>query len=187
MLKDILIKAAELINRDDIINDLRSTNQSCSQATQNDILRLISYYNYTMEKICENYFVIKNSQNLYSDKNRKISFLNLTFEPLKIISVYRNQRPVFFSEYSKYITVPESNSLYEIVYKYLPDQITDLNQKINLPLGVTKKILAYGIASEFLASKNQIDQAEYWNNKFMLEIFKSKTSKNRRLRKTFFL
>lgn len=187
MLKDILIKTAELINRDDIINELKSSNQSSSQAIQNDILRLISYYNYTMEKICENYFTIKNTQKLYSDKNRKISFLNLGFEPIKILSVLKNQKPVFFSEYSKYITVPEANSLYEIVYKYLPDQVSNLSQDVILPIGVTTKILCYGIASEFLASKNHIDQAEYWNNKFMLEIFKSKTSKNRKIKKTFIL
>ena len=61
----------------------------------------------------------------------------------------------------------------------------NLNDKITLPKGVTIKAICYGIASEFLASKNQINQAEYWNNKFMLEIFKSKTSKARKLKLSF--
>lgn len=187
MLKDIILKTAELINRDDITEQLKSQTQTNSNSTQNDILRLISYYNYTIEKLCENYFTIQNTQNIYSDKNRKISYLNFEFEPIKILSVLKNGKPVLFSEYSKYITVPEANVCYEIVYKYLPDSAKNLEDKITLPKGVTIKTVCYGMASEFLASKNQIDQAEYWNNKFMLEIFKSKTSRNRKIKQTFFI
>ena len=185
MLKDVLIKTAELINRDDIREELKSQTPSNSTSIQNDIYRLISYYNYTVEKLCENYFNIKHTQFIYSDKNRKINYLNFTFEPIKILSVSKNGRPLFFSEYSKYLTVPEANVCYEITYKYLPDTIKNLNDNITLPKGVTIKTICYGMASEFLASKNQITQAEYWNNKFMLEIFKSKTSKDRKIKQTF--
>lgn len=187
MLKDILLKTAELINRDDLIEALRNESEISSQSVQNDIYRMISYYNYTMETLCENYFNIINSELIFSDKNRKINFLNFTFEPKKIDKVTKDGRPVFFSEYSKYITVPESKTLYEVSYKYLPDRIINLTDEIALPLGVSEKIISYGIASEFLASKNQISQAEYWNNKFMLEIFKSKTSRDRKLKRTFLL
>ena len=65
MLKDIILKTAELINRDDITEQLKSQTQTNSNSTQNDILRLISYYNYTIEKLCENYFTIQNTQNIY--------------------------------------------------------------------------------------------------------------------------
>ena len=190
MLKDILLKTAELINRDDLINALKNEQietQEISQSIQNDIFRLISYYNYTMESLCDNYFNLVHHQNIYSNGNKKINYLNFDFEPTKITKVTKNEKPVFFSEYSKYITVPEENVLYNITYKFLPDRITDLNQKIELPHGVTKKLLCYGIASEFLASKNQLDFAEYWKNKFMFEIFKSKTTQDRKLKPTFLL
>ena len=180
MLKDILLSTAELINRDDLIEALKSENNSTSQSVQNDIYRLISYYNYTIETLCENYFNIINTEQIFSDKNRKINYLNFTFEPTKIERVTKDGRLVFFSEYSKFITVPESKVLYEVTYKYLPDRKTNLTDEIILPFGVSKKIVCYGIASEFLASKNQFSQAEYWNNKFMLEIFKSKTSRERK-------
>ena len=187
MLKDILIKTAELTNRDDIITELKSKNKSTPQAIQNDILRLISYYNYTIENLCGNYFSLKETQFITSDKNRKINFLNFTYEPKEIVCVKRNQRNIFFSQYSNHITVPEANVSYEIVYKYIPDPVLNLNDKCVLPLGASKKLVCYGIASEFLASKNNIDQAEYWNNKFMLEIFKTKNLNNRKIKKTFFL
>lgn len=186
MLKDILLKTAELINRDDLIESLNKQNNP-SQSIQNDISRMISYFNYTMETLCDNYYNLKHSQNIYSNNNKKISYLNFTYEPTKILKVSKNGRPVFFSEYSKYITVPEGNSVYEVTYKFLPDRVTDLNQEINLPRGVTQKMVCYGIAHEFLASKNQESKAEYWKNKFMFEIFKSKTSQDRRLKPSFLL
>lgn len=183
MLKDILLQTAELINRDDLIEALKSENQSL--LSQNDILRLISYYNYTIETLCENYFNITNTQTMTSDNNRKINYLSFTFEPTKILSVTKNNKPIFFSEFSKYILVPETCTRYEITYKYIPDQVTNFSDDVVLPKGVSNRIICYGIASEFMASKNQPTQAEYWNNKFMLEIFKSKTSRNRKLKQTF--
>ncbi len=183
MLKDILLKTAELINRDDLIEGLN--NDKNSQSIQNDIFRLISYYNYTLETLCENYFNLSNKQIISSDNNRKINYFNFTYKPLKILSVTKNNKTVFFSEYAKYITVPEENTVYEITYKFLPERLTSLEDKTNLPHGITERIICYGIASEFLASKNQYDKAEYWNNKFMFEIFKSKTSRDRKLKPTF--
>lgn len=187
MLKDILIKTAELINRDDIINELNEANNTKSKATQNDILRMISYYNYTLEKLIENYFNIVNSQTIISDNNRKINYLNFNYQPIKILSITDNGKNVLFSEFAKYILVPKEKTAYVINYKYIPDRVTNLNDEIIIPPGVHEKTICYGIASEFLASKNQPIQAEYFNNKFMLEIFKSKTSKDRKIKKTFYL
>lgn len=184
MLKDILLKTAELINRDDLIDGLNKEISENSQAIQNDIIRLISYYNHTIETLCENYFNLTYSQEIYSN-NRKISFLNFNYEPTKVINVLKNKQPVYFSTYSKYILVSEDNCKYEVIYKYLPERILNLSDNIKLPKGVTEKIVCYGIASEFLASKNQLNQAEYWNNKFIFEIFKSKTSRDRKLKQTF--
>ena len=186
MLKDILLKTAELINRDDIIEALNNK-QTPSQSIQNDIYRLISYFNYTLETLCENYFNLTNTQTISSDRNKKINYLNFYKKPLKIIKVLKNNRPVFFLENSKYLTVPEANVSYEITYKFIPEKIVELDSAVNLPFGVSERIICYGIASEFLASKNQLEKSEYWNNKFMFEIFKSKTSKDRKVKQTFII
>ena len=186
MLKDILLKTAEILNRDDIINELNNPTNS-SQAIQNDIYRLISYFNYTLDTLCENYFNITNSQNIYSDKDKKISFLNFENEPTQILKVLCNDKPVFFSKYSKFITVPEAKKKYKIIYKFIPQRVTNLSDEIAMPTGVSEKLISYGMASEFFASKNLFEQSQYWNNKFMLEIFKSKTSQDRKLKQTFWL
>lgn len=187
MLKDILIKTAELINRDDIIAELKKYNHESNEELQNDIYRMISYYNYTIEKLCENYFNLCNQQTFISDKDCRINYLSFAYEPLKILSVIYENKPVYFNEYVKYLAAPKPCTSYTVTYKYNPDKLDNLACDIILPHGATEKIICYGIASEFLASKNQIELSEYWNNKFMFEIFKSKTSKDRKLKKTFLL
>lgn len=187
MLKDILIKTSELINRDDIIMELKSNVETTSESLRLDISRLISYYNYTIEKLCREYFKLTKSQVLTSDSFRKISILNLDYEPIKILKITSNGNEVSFSEYTNYILVPASNKEYEVYYSYLPDIISDLKAKPILPNGVSEKIVCYGIASEFLASKNLMIQSDYWDNKFMLEIFKSKNIADKKLKQRFII
>lgn len=185
MLKDILIKSAELLNRDDIINELLNQNNIQNSSLQNDILRLISYYNYTIKNLCQNYFPIEATDIISSDKNRKIYYTSFSFEPLKILSVTSNEKFHFYQESTTHILVPSQNKIYEVKYTYLPEQITDLNSKEKLPRNINEKIIIYGIISEFLASKNMLEESKFWNNKFMLEIYKSRVNSNKRLKATF--
>ena len=184
MLKDILLKTAQLINRDDLIEGLNKNLEDNTQAIKNDIIRLISYFNFTMENLCENYFNLTNTQEILSHNN-KLNYLCFTYNPSKIIKITKNGKPIYFSTYSKFISVPEDNTLYKVTYKYLPDNVSNLSEDIKFPKGITDRLICYGIASEFLASKNKPSQAEYWNNKFMFEIFKSKTSQDRKIKQTF--
>ena len=74
MLKDILIKSAELLNRDDIICELNNKNETTNNSLKNDIYRLINYYNYTIQNLFEHYFFITKTDIITSDKNRKIFY-----------------------------------------------------------------------------------------------------------------
>ena len=74
MLKDILLKTAEIINRDDLIDGLNNSNNSPS--IKNDIIRLISYYNYTLETLTDNYFNLVNKQTIQSNNNKQINIIN---------------------------------------------------------------------------------------------------------------
>ena len=80
-----------------------------------------------------------------------------------------------------------SNHKIKVIYNYVPSEINDLNQGINYPSVLNDKIVCYGIASEFLASKDQFDKSEFWKNKFLFELFKFKTKKERRLKKLYYV
>ena len=187
MLKDILIKSAELLNRDDIINEINNPSQSENLILKNDIHRLVSYFNYTIQFLCEKFFPLETIDIICSDKNRKIYYNSFSFEPIKIVSIESDNRLYNFSEHSTYITTPTQDKIYKIKYNYLPSNITNLDENYSLPNNINKKIICYGIVSEFLASKNQYEESTYWYNKYMFEIYKSKTNSNKRMKATFTL
>ena len=56
-----------------------------------------------------------------------------------------------------------------------------------LPKTIIKKVICYGIVSEAFACKNLFNESEFWKNKFLFEIFKLKTQKERRVKSTFTL
>ena len=158
MLKNILIKTAELINRDDILSSLKKIN--------------------SIDEI--------NNDNLSNDITKMISYSNFQSTPTKIISVKTiSNFNTLFSINSTFITTNAPNQTYLINYNYLPNELKNFDDCLEIPFGFNIKIICYGIASEFLASKDQYDKSEFWKNRYLYEIFKLKIKKERRLKSTF--
>lgn len=191
MLKNLIIKCSDLVNRDDISLALKNTSsldEIENQNIQSDIIRLIQYYNFTISNIYENYIDAYTTEEVTSNPDGNIFYSDLKYTPLKILSVSNNN----FSENNIHISATKietnsSNTKFKISYKYEPNQILDLNDEILLPLGINQKIVIYSMVSEFLASKDSFEKSEHYKNKFLYEIFKFKTKKERRLKQTFYL
>ena len=82
MLKQLLIKCSDILNRDDISSTLKnisSLDEVTNTTIQNDIARMISYYNFTISNIYENYLQIQNVETLSSDENNRIYFSNFNY------------------------------------------------------------------------------------------------------------
>lgn len=188
MLKNFLIKCAMLLNRDDIIVALQNTNDISdieNEQIRNDILRLINYFNYTFSSLCENYLEITHTQPISSDSNKNIYYYKFDFVPLKILYIYDEfNNVVNFKIYSDHILLSESNKTYFVNYKYLPPEISTLDSELKIS-DTLKKILSYGVVSEFLASKNLFNESEFWKTKFLNEIFKVRNKRERRFKSTF--
>ena len=189
MLKNILIKTAELINRDDISSSLKKINsidEINNDGLSNDISKMISYSNYILSDLFENYIFLNKSQELISDENNRIYYSNFQSTPTKIISVKTiSNFNTLFSVNSTFITTNAPNQTYLINYNYLPNELKKLDDCLEIPFGFNIKIICYGIASEFLAGKDQFDKSEFWKNRYLYEIFKLKIKKERRLKSTF--
>lgn len=189
MLKNILIKCSELIGRDDIISAIKNIDDADNienVSLKNDVVKLISFYNYVTNNVYENYLDLNFSENVKSDFERKIYYHDLYYYPIKIIELSDNQfEYLSFKSKPNYIEVNEPNKIYTVKYKYVPDAIENLNDKVFLPKAISRNIICFGMASEFLASKGQYNQSEFWKNKFLYEIFKIKTHKERHLKSTF--
>lgn len=188
MLKNILIKCAELLNRNDIVKSLKSVEKIDSipdETLKSDVYRLVNYFNYTSNTLFENYFELTHSEQLNSNNSNVINYSNFEYTPVKILSVKdMNGNENVATVLSSHILTNKARETYVIVYAYIPHELKNLSDEITFPERLSK-IICYGVVSEFFACKNCYDQSEFWKNKFMYEIFKFKTKKERRVKSTF--
>lgn len=189
MIKQVLIKCAELVNRDDILTALKnsdSIDDITNSSLQNEVTRLIKYYNFVIHNIYENYLQSEELETLTSDENNRIYFSNFKRTPVRILTVRTttNQNTLYKIQ-SNFISTNAAFCNYDIEYYYTPNDIKDLNEEISVPYNLSKKTICYGIVSEFLASKDQFEKSEYWKNKFLYDLFKIKTKKERKIKLTF--
>lgn len=188
LLKNILIKCCEILSRDDLKNDLLSYDSIeiiPNTQSQNDLIRLISYYNFITNDIFENYLDLITSEKLTTNNEGCISLDNLSNKPKKIISISINGRAICYSLFTTFIRCNYRNTQIEIQYSFLPKQLSLLNDNLPIKHLCIQKTIVYGIVSEFFASKNQYNESEFWHAKFMQELFRLKIKKERRLMSTF--
>ena len=191
MLKHLLIKTAEIINRNDIISCLKTTNsidEISDSSLQNEICKLINFYNFTVSSIYENYLDLTFTEKVKSDSEKKIHYYKFSHEPIKILYLSdESKKYIPFLISTNHFIAPSANQTYDVTYKTIPCEVNDLSDETNLPKSINTKILCFAIASEYLASKGLFDESSYWKNKFMFELFKLKTKKEKRLKPTFIL
>lgn len=189
MLKDILIKCAEILGRDDIVSTLNSTDvlDSVQDAyIQQDISKLISYFNFTVNSICEHYLELKDVDRVKSNHEGKIFYHDFHHYPIKINQVCdQNKTPIHFQVYTNFIVTRNPNKLHYVTYRYVPKAILKLDDEVILPLKINDNVICFGVVSEFLASKGQYNQSQYWKDKFLLEVYKLKVYRERRYKSTF--
>lgn len=190
-MKDILIKCSEILNRSDITKVLKSVDSvdNISDSNiQDEVIKLIGYFNFVTHSIYQNYINLTRTETLKSDENNKIHYYNFSYNPIKIVSAFdENHNRLCATVLSGYILTNSANKTYNITYNYIPDEAKDLNSDVFLPKQLSKRIICYGIVSEFYACKNMFTESEFWKSKFLFEIFKLKTQKERRLKSTFSL
>lgn len=189
MLKNLLKKCAETLNRDDIVQTLNKTNDLSEiddGQIKNDIYRLISYFNFISKTICEDYSLLKETESILSSPTGQIEFFKFHHTPTKIIAVFDlNMNKKNFLLYPESIKTNVFNEMIYVTYNYILPDKQNLTDKLEITKLVPEKIFVYGVLSEFLASKNQFEASEFWKNKFMFELFKIKIKKERRFKSTF--
>lgn len=191
MFKNLLIKCCNLIGRDDITSAIKSVSKIediIDNDIKNDVLKLMSYYNYVVSSVFENYLNIEHTEKVTSNSSSQIEYFVLSYIPVKILKLEdENFTNISFISKPGFLITNAPNKEYYITYRMVPPKINSLAENIVLPKPLNEKIICLGVASEFLISKGKFDEGEYLNNKFLYEIFKVKTHKERRLKSTFCL
>ena len=134
MLKNILIKCAEILNRNDLVKCLKTqTNidNVSDETLKSDLFRLVNYFNFVSNTIFEHYFNLTTSETVKSDASNIIHYHNLQFTPVKILDVYdafgnHNVATVL----TAHILTNKSKSSFTVVYAYLPKELKNKNSII---------------------------------------------------------
>ena len=191
MLKNVLIKCAEILNRNDMVKCLKTqtdVSKVLDETLQADLYRLINYFNFTTTTLFENYFDLSRAETLTSDSNNIIQYHSFSYTPVKILSIVdslgnENAATVL----SAHILTNKPKSKYKVTYCYIPKELNNLTDELEVFHERLLKVICYGVVSEFFACKNMYNQSEFWKNRFLFEIFKLKTKRERRLKSTFSL
>lgn len=190
MLKNILLQCAELLNRDDLINEIKthtSIDEIENQQNQNDILRLISFYNYITKSIFDNYLELTTTENISTDSAGNIYFSKLKYLPIKIIKLEKLSNNVNYIIYPNLLNTSLSNTIINITYRYSPEELKDFKSALCIKDKNIQNTISYGIVSEFLASKNLFSESDFWKNRFIYNLFELKNKKGKYIKPTFLL
>lgn len=190
MVKNLLIKCAELLNRSDIIQEIKihnSIEEIEEQAVQNDVLRLISFYNYITASVFDNYLELVETENIVTDSIGNLYLSKLSKTPTKIVKLKHHNTAIRYIIYPNCLSTNFTNEEITITYNYLPKEVKDFNDKLfTKDIGILNT-LSYGVASEFLASKNLFSESDFWKNRFMFNLFDLRQNKNRYIKPSFVL
>ena len=183
MTKEILKLTATLLGLDDVITYLSDNETSTpSQETQNKINELLAYLNYVTREVTKEYYPLSHSEIVFSDDQCQIHFNKLSYKAISIKHI-KNEYGlnVTFNLYPEFIKVGVPNKAYEIKYNFVPENITHIDQQLNLPIGLDYFVLCYGVASEYALAKLLYNEAEMWESKFKnsLENIKSRIGERR--------
>ena len=101
--------------------------------------------------------------------NDEINLTDITTKKIfDIVSIKRDGYPVQFSIRGGKVYT-KSGKL-DIEYTYLPES-HDINSEITYyPCRINERVFAYGVVSEYLAIKGNIDDSAMWEDKFLRSI-----------------
>ena len=177
MIKDIIKLSATFLGLSDVIEYLKDTSNTPSNETTEKIEDLILFTNYVIREITKSYFPLSHTEETISNESCEINFSSLSKTAIAIKSIKNSlNQSVTFNLYPNFIKVGFPLSKYTITYNYIPAKIQNLEDSLDLPLGLGFETISYGVASEYALSRLLYNEADMWESKFKnsLENIKSR-------------
>ncbi len=177
--KDILILSSELIDRKDICDCLKNGSSENSIDVSCDAETLLKCYNLNVSEIVSEYYRLTTVEK-FTKNSDEFKYSLLSKNPLAIVNVLdENFNKVQANIYpTKLLT--KINSGY-IEYEYLPSNQLESDTFIFENTPITARIVALGVASEYLFIKGCFAESENFNAKFRNSIMVA-ISKNNKIR-----
>jgi len=168
--KKILKNVATYLQLNDILGVLEGSLTATEEQTE-EINLLVSCVNFVSNLIATNYLKLYKTVKKFVSASYDISFENIDSEPiLDIISVkdmYGDKIP--FSITSSGVKTNYSGYV-NITYSHFPAEVTEVDKILEFKTKLNERIFAYGVASEYLFIKGNIDDSSMWDTRFKREL-----------------
>ena len=167
--KDIIKLVCEFVGEKEILSKLNSTEAvSYTDREQEKLDLMVQCFNLVNQEIASDYLPFLTKEEI----DVKNSILNFSEFEKTVVNVYevknRFGTSLRFRLFPNYLEI--SGHAKSIVYSYLPDDkvLTDNVEMLN---GLSARVYAYGVASEFLLIDGLSEDAEIWEERFKESLF----------------
>lgn len=166
--KDILKLVCEFVGEREILAKLNLESATFSDREQEKINTMVDCFNLVNQEIASDYLPYLTKEDI-SVENSVINFSQLEKVVINVYEVKnRFGMSLKFTNLSNCIEV--KGKAKQIVYSYLPtDKI--LSDEVEMLNGLSARVFAYGIASEFLLVDGLSEDAEIWEERFKESLF----------------
>lgn len=165
--KDIIKIVCEFVGENEIRAKLEA-DTTLSEREQEKVDCMVRCFNLVNQEIASDYLPFLTEESV-DVSNSIINFSTLSKSVVNIYQVKNGfGMPIRFKNYPNYIEV--CGNAKKVIYSYLPDELK-LGDNIARLNGLTERIYAYGVASEFLLIDGLGADAEIWEERFKTSLF----------------
>lgn len=165
--KDILKLTCEFVGEREILSKL-ITSSSLTEREQEKLNIMTNCFNLINQEIASDYLPFLTKEEIVVDKST-IDFLDLS---KRVVNVYEIRdkfgKNLRFRNFSNYIEV--FGKAKTIVYSYLPNNFA-VEDEVEMYNGLSARVYAYGVASEYLLVDGLSEDAAIWENRFKDSLF----------------
>lgn len=168
--KDIIVFACEFVGEKEIVEKFKAQisdeTVTFTDVEQNKIDSMLRCFNFVNQEIASDYLPFLHTEKIDVDN----SILNFSELEKNIINVYeiKGSFRLKFRVYPNYIQI--FGKAKEITYSYLPEDLT-LTDEVTFFCGLSARIYAYGMASEFLLIDGLSEDAQIWEERYKESLF----------------
>lgn len=167
--KEIVALASEFVGEKELAGKLRATDTVTYTTVEQEKINLLTRaFNLVNQEIASDYLPFLKKEEVNVEGNI-LSFSALSKAVINIYEVKNSfGKNLKFHVYSNYIEI--DGKAKSVVYSYLPGDIA-LDGDVEMMNGLSARVYAYGIASEYLLIGGVSEDAEIWEERFKESLF----------------
>lgn len=159
--KDVLILAARLLERNELSEEIARGGSALSAEAET----LLSCYNLVEHEVALDHFPLKKRER-FAVEGGRLPYTAFSLTPVKIHSVEDGcGRTLKCSVFPDSLHLPEDCTEAVVVYAYSPADKT-LTQETEFGDRISKRLLAYGVASEYCLTAHRFEEGKIWGERY---------------------